>query len=303
MKKFLSTLLVIALVLSTIFAFTACDDEKKSKKDKDDTDQVEVEDEETEEDEETKEDEEKEEEVAEDNDDLTVPGESEDATVDENEEEKEEDNNTVVFPGITTPENDDEPENEIVSNPGNDAENIIGAWKGEIEFGKLMNTVFSSGIVDTSTLPANVSFNAFNDLSIPLVFTFNKAGAYTVAVSENDATKFLEDFKTAFKAFMVEVLEAQAQAYNMTLDELLQSSGMTLDQLVETSLGSMDFSSAVTDLTASGTYRLEDGKLYLTSSTDTEETEEGAEYTLNGDTLTITIAAEQLSIDLVFKRQ
>jgi len=162
---------VLMLVLSMVFSFTACSDEQATEvpteepgattdEGKDDGDAVKPEDK---------------------VDETTKPEDKVDETPKPEDKVEE------------TPKPEDKVEEP--TKPSTEKEMIIGTWKSELKYGELLSEAM--GLMDTTTMPADLDFSAFTKLTLPLVFTFAEDGVVTLSIPESDAATFIAEFEKA----------------------------------------------------------------------------------------------------------
>ncbi len=98
-----------------------------------------------------------------------------------------------------------------------------------------------------------------------------------------------EEFNSALGKYMVNTLYAEFQAQGIEKEDadaaMMDAYGMSMEDYANALVASMDFASMFTAFNLDGVYYAEDGKLYSGMTWDADL--EPAEYTLEGDTLTL----------------
>ena len=130
--------------------------------------------------------------------------------------------------------------------------------------------------------------------------------AYTMELN-NDGTMSmymaLQD-ASAMKSYMLDAMYKEFEAQGIdkaTADAAIkQSTGMTMEQYVDYALGMIDFNALLGALNIEGVYYVENGILYSGVTWDAALT--GEDFTLEGDTLTMTTNTDGQTSTIVFTR-
>lgn len=172
-------------------------------------------------------------------------------------------------------DDDKEPKPEKLS----DAELIVGDWEVKV-------SVVELGIEDFLG-EANKYFD-FSDVYYTLSLSFTEDGEYELVMSL-DAEVMRNVFRNGMKA----MLEEELAGTGFSLADYAASENMTEEQFIDAMLdASVDMDSMFADETETGTYKIEDGKLYLLDEND-EDTDEYMTYEFDGeDELTILASYE-----------
>ena len=171
-----------------------------------------------------------------------------------------------------------------------DAEKIVGTWKGEVD----MSDVMQAQAGDEMEI---------KDFKVEVTYEFKEDGTYATQVSEESVGKAMESLIDSLLPYLKENMKTEAEALGMSVDQLLEAYGMTEDDLGELMLSMVDTSSMMDNLKREGKYQVKDGKIYINADTQ-EELDESTygEYTLKGDTLTLTVNQDGETYSMVFKR-
>ena len=151
---------------------------------------------------------------------------------------------------------------------------IAGTWKYEMDLAKMMEA--AAGDEDLSESlggMADTLKTLYDGLSMKLVLDLKPDKTFTFGFDKESAKAAAE----GMLAKLGDVLPAMiAESMGVSLEELneqLEEAGMTMDALISLSIGALDVDDLVDQFTGEnmeGTYRYEDGKLYLTEK-DAEE--------------------------------
>lgn len=166
---------------------------------------------------------------------------------------------------------------------GSDQQKLVGTWKAEMDFGKIMDEQMGS------------EKSYFAGLELTVFMTFEKDGSFKMGADKDDNKDFENDFKKGMEKYLNDIAAAQG----VTLDDVLALQDMTLDELISQTI---DVDELFKEFDESGDYKAEDGKLYLDSEDEYEE------YELDGDTLKLTGSSEEeedanFIYPLIFKKQ
>ncbi len=169
---------------------------------------------------------------------------------------------------------------------GSASKQLVGTWHGSILPGitQKLNTVVSEalGTEYTSQQEADLWLNA----------VFNKDGTFTISLDADTTAASLTDYMEALRPAIVELSYQEAEKQGMTreeYDKALEASGLTVEGLVDTILSAFDISALLGDLDSdiiAGSYKAENGRLYLSESGSSFTAEESVGYTLSGSTMT-----------------
>ena len=125
-----------------------------------------------------------------------------------------------------------------------------------------------------------------------LTTVFNDDGTFTMGMDADATTVSFTAYIQALKPVIVELSYQEAEKQGMTreeYDKVLAESDLTVDSLVDSVLSAFDVSALLGGIDgdiASGSYKAEKGRLYLSESGSGFKTEESMGYTLNGGTMT-----------------
>lgn len=169
---------------------------------------------------------------------------------------------------------------------GSASKQLVGTWHGSILPGitQKLNTVVSEalGTEYTSQQEADLWLNA----------VFNKDGTFTISLDADATAASLTDYIEALRPTIAELCYQEAEKQGMTreeYDKALEASDLTVEGLVDTILSAFDISALLGDLDSdiiAGSYKAENGRLYLSESGSSFTAEESVGYTLSGSTMT-----------------
>lgn len=155
---------------------------------------------------------------------------------------------------------------------------IAGEWEGNWDMAEIFNSSMAAG--GDATMAEYLSVE---ELNIPVCFEFEDDGTYKMYVDEDGLKDSFEDLKSKMliqmRAYFDDTLGATLAAAGMTLDDVLASQGLTLESMVDEALD-VDALFDPDDLSESGTYKLENGKLYF-------DEDEYMLCEIDGDTMTL----------------
>lgn len=160
---------------------------------------------------------------------------------------------------------------------------IEGFWHAEIDL-----TDFINESLENEELGEYVKISYF---CFDYFAYFNDDGTYEFKFDTEGAATMYEQVREDFKKGVLEYFQAMIDENNadITVEELLEKQGKPLDELIEDEFPDEYLQGFMDSLSNVGNYESKEGKLYLSASLDTRPSKEVyEEYTLEGDTLTIT---------------
>lgn len=173
-------------------------------------------------------------------------------------------------------------------------ETIVGEWEGEWDFSEIYNASISAAGDEAMTKHLSV-----DKLNITMCFEFEKDGTYKFYVDEDALTDTINDLKDQMVEGMKGYFEEMLDGTGMNLDDLLEAQGMSLEDLVDEALD-VDALFDPDDLSESGYYKYEDGKLYTSEEEGEFDEDDYALCELKGDKLTLD-ADESAGLDDMLK--
>lgn len=162
---------------------------------------------------------------------------------------------------------------------------IVGKWKYSMNFKEILEKQMESASSDQKEA-YQVLADSVADISMDLILEFDDKNNVKYYIDEESANAAIDKFKEAVVDAIPKMFEAMGISES-DLDEYLKAAGMTLDDVAKSVTESIDFGD-FSEYSGTGTYRAENGKLYTTNEGDTEDTSKYLEYTISGNTLTIT---------------
>lgn len=158
-----------------------------------------------------------------------------------------------------------------------DAEIIVGSWVTTLDMTALLEEL--EGGDDLAQL---LMYFDFSTVEIVLTASFDEKGNYDLAFSVDEA-----EMKLMFRNGMEKMLNDMLVGSGYTIDDVAAAEGMTKDAYLDAMVDeSLDVDDMFADSNESGTYKIEDGKLYLVEKDDTDEGDHYAVYELTEDELT-----------------
>lgn len=164
-----------------------------------------------------------------------------------------------------------------------DAELIVGTWESSVNFGGTLASLLDGMSDDEAEL---LSYVDFDSIDFYLRLEFTKDGEYVMYYEENDT---LDKVHTAFRDGFEAYLTEQLQGSGYTLEDYAQEEGMSADEYLDAlaDVCSSSMKSVFSRDLASGTYEIEDGKLYLIGDGDEKDDDTYAVYKLSKNKLVI----------------
>lgn len=142
---------------------------------------------------------------------------------------------------------------------GSDKEKIVGKWETSLDMGTMINESIKSD-PDAAEMAGDMTFNP---VDVKVIFEFKDDGTYTFACDEESSKSAFESIKNDFKSNMEKYISDMLadDESGMSVDEAMDMMGINMDELID----QMDVESMVGELEQTGKYKLEDGKLYMTT--------------------------------------
>ena len=185
---------------------------------------------------------------------------------------------------------------------GSEQKKLVGTWEGTLDLASAYNEAMSAeAIVD--------QYLTIDELNIVVLMTFREDGTYDMTVTDESIDNVMvhlrEVFKQGIGEYLMMILGEDVDG--MTLDEVLEMLEFDLDAMVEESITPEMIEELSSELTASGTFSAEDGKLYMSDGFGEGEVATFDFYSLEGDTLTLEssgVADEstEMMYPMVFRR-
>lgn len=165
---------------------------------------------------------------------------------------------------------------------------IIGTWKGTIDFTDIANKSFEAELGSVPTESAR--------LTMDITLTFNEDGTLNVEYDTAAAAVSFEAYMNSIGDFIKDAMYGQlieegVGSNEEEIDAFFASIGYTMDTLIDEVFGALDFESIISDedISDSYVYKIEDDtKLYMEESVDDYKEGDYAEFTISGNTLTLT---------------
>ena len=161
---------------------------------------------------------------------------------------------------------------------------LVGTWQCVVDITAQMDTEMSDAL--DSEYASEVPMQMY------LTTVFNDDGTFTMDMDADATTVSFTAYIQALKPVIVELSYQEAEKQGMTreeYDKVLAESDLTVDSLVDSVLSAFDVSALLGGIDgdiASGSYKAEKDRLYLSESGSGFKAEESMGYTLSGVTMT-----------------
>lgn len=172
---------------------------------------------------------------------------------------------------------------------------LVGTWEGKADISEVMAAAM------TQVLGEGVEFTP-DAVYLHATITMNKDGTYSLEFDEDETTQSVLAMIDGMQDTLVEAVYQALEAQGVTREQadvaIMENSGLSIAEYVESEIESMKDSLDL-DLAssnASGKYETKDGSLTLRS----EEGDEVLQYTLKGDSLTLSLDAGFLGENELF---
>lgn len=153
---------------------------------------------------------------------------------------------------------------------------VAGTWKAELEMSKVMEAMGNDSM-------EGYIAEIMKDIKIGINLVLTEDSKFTLQI---DSNKLKEDFKKVMKEKLPALMAEQMGMTEDALKEALAAQNKSIDDLVEEAVSDGDIIDAKD---AKGTYKYENGKLYLKGEDSKDEGFKNyAECTLEGNKLTVT---------------
>lgn len=168
---------------------------------------------------------------------------------------------------------------------------FIGSWRGTCD---LTDFIVDSVVGDDETLRQYME--GVDGLEFVINFEFEE-NTMSMSVDEASGEAFIANLETSMKNMMEAVLIDGLSEYGISYEEYVAESGMDAEQLLDSMLDEMELmsqmdsmvDSMIEALELSGSYMFDEEKLTIVYD---DGTYEEMMYEFDGDTLTITVVAE-----------
>ena len=164
---------------------------------------------------------------------------------------------------------------------------FVGTWKATIDLSDKINEQLEGEEFS--------EYIDIKDFKLDMVITFNSDDTYKREITEESAEKALEDLYEAFEEGMEKYLKQMLkdEGIDMTVDELLESQDTSMDDFIDAFKEEVNVESVTKDFNASGKWKVEDGKLYMSDSTSKEvDTSEYEKYEISSSELKLTESSD-----------
>lgn len=125
-----------------------------------------------------------------------------------------------------------------------------------------------------------------DNFTLELKVTYNEDGTYKMYADADAAKAAFDGVKADFTEGMRKYFEdyIESSKINMTVDEVLSLSGTTIEAVVEEALSDDVLNEMVSEMSAEGKYKAQDGKLYMLEVLEYNIDEDEYEtYEVSGD--------------------
>ncbi len=175
-----------------------------------------------------------------------------------------------------------------LSGCNSDKKKIIGSWQAKIDYAAAVN----AGISSVQGADKMAEYIAFDSFPLLTTFTFYEDGTYSVMMDPSSVFNAVQNIRAHVAMGMLEYVEDMLKEKNipMSVNEYLAFHGLNRLTLGQSLVSDRALAEMAKELNkgSTGLYRVKNGKIYMTSSTDEELTDENYDtYTLDGNTLTL----------------
>lgn len=157
---------------------------------------------------------------------------------------------------------------------------LLGTWETTWN----VADAFNEGMAEEPEMGEYVKIESF---SVPLTFTFNENGTYTLGIDQETLQSSLEtvreELREGYTKYFEHMLEAEDPG--TTVEDYLASMEMTMDDLLDIAMLGFEFMGEMYDFTAE--WKAEDGKLYLGNEGEEIDETEYITYELTDSELTL----------------
>lgn len=156
---------------------------------------------------------------------------------------------------------------------GSDTDRIVGKWETTLDLGAM----FDESLKSDSDMAEMADTITFHSVDAKVVFDFKDDGTYTLEWDEDSSKTALESIKSDLKAGLGTYITDMFSddELGMSAEEAMEMMGMSMDEMIDELLNEMDVESMLDELNSKGKYKIEDGKLYMTSE-ESEEIDENS---------------------------
>lgn len=169
-----------------------------------------------------------------------------------------------------------------------DQKGIAGTWKYSIDFEK----VLSSGDADLAALGqlGDGMADMFKGLSMVVILDLKEDNSFKFSFDEASAKAAVEGMMSKMGEILPSLVAGISGMSEEDFKAAMDAQGITMDDLMEQFMGQVNTDEIVEELvkqSKEGSYRFEDGKLYLTESGETEKADQYLSVELNGNELKV----------------
>ena len=183
--------------------------------------------------------------------------------------------------GKNNTQNADKPA--ATESPANNS--IVGTWKYTLDFKTVMESEGQEAYEGQQGLYESM-LKAFSGITLDLYFEFDDNHKFKFYADEESAKQAVEQLKSRIKDLLPDMFEAMGVSKE-DYDKYLAQSGMTEDELAESYTKNMD-TDDLTDMSATGIYKAQDGKLYMANEGDDFNDSAYISYEISGNKLRFT---------------
>ncbi len=150
---------------------------------------------------------------------------------------------------------------------GSDQDKFIGQWSLELDMTDMLTDLMGTEMAEMS------DYFTFENVVLILNWEFKKDGTYSMSVDEDSLQDLIDNLTDSILGGLEGYLEEylKSMGLNMTMEEFLAYSGITVEDLIQEMNLEGSLKEAMGDLSVSGRFKAEDGRLY--TNDDVTETE------------------------------
>lgn len=180
-----------------------------------------------------------------------------------------------------------------------DAEIIVGSWATTLDMTSLLEELDGG-----DELAQLLMYFDFSSVDLVLTANFDEKGNYELAFTVDE-----NQMKLMFRNGMEKMLDDMLVGSGYTIDDIAAAEGMTKDAYLDAMVDeSLELDDIFEDSNESGTYKIEDGKIYLIEKDADADDSQYAVYELTEDELTFKefyndgVKNESSAYPMVFER-
>ncbi|MBO4419098.1 MAG: hypothetical protein J5789_04670 [Oscillospiraceae bacterium] len=168
---------------------------------------------------------------------------------------------------------------------------VVGVWKYTLDFSKAMESAGSTADLSALGSMGDSLVDAFKDMNIILVLDLREDNTCKFYVDEASARAAVDQMMSKMGDILPGLLASMLGVSEAEIMEMLEAEGVSMDDVMAEMMGQFsteDLVSQLAENSKEGTYRFENGKLYLTETGKAENTDKFLAVELNGNEMRVT---------------